>query len=329
MADSTGLSVVIAGYTTDRFIDIQDALESMRAQTCRGIEVVFVVDGSTDLQQKMQQVSEEFHDLDLRIVFNDGERGLSRARNLGVSVASGNIIAFIDDDAIALPDWAEETVKTFTDSSIIGVTGPSWPLWEDESMSWFPQDLEWVVGGTRWFSPGEMCDVKNVWGTNMSFRREIFDAGIRFSSAFGLRGTGGTVAEETDISLRVRHVTGKRIVYNPRVKVRHKVTRNRLSWSFIARRSYQIGRSRRMIAGSDVAQKANHVPLGQERHLLVRILARLLPDTLCVCLKDPLSAWRRFSVTLLSLSSVFLGYVCYLGSPSTNEPVLKEVANNE
>ncbi len=35
-------------------------------------------------------------------------------------------------------------------TSVVGVTGPVFPLWEDESMSWFPDEFSWIWGGTLW-----------------------------------------------------------------------------------------------------------------------------------------------------------------------------------
>jgi glycosyltransferase involved in cell wall biosynthesis len=321
VAEGVLLSVVIAAYTTERLKDIRDVLDSIHAQTYKKIEVIFVVDGSAALLEIMQGVDQG---PDLRLAFNDGAPGLSRARNLGVKMARGDVIAFLDDDAVALPDWAEQMVKTYEDGSIIGVTGPALPLWEDERMAWFPKDLEWIVGGTGWFSANETCDVRNVWGMNMSFRRAAFDKGVSFSSGFGLRGSQGTVAEETDVSLRVKRATGGRIVYNPRVQVRHKVSKHRLSWRFIGRRSYQIGRSRRMIAEVHAANGDGEDPLTTEHHL-----ARLFPGTLRTCLKDPAVACRRFAVTLVALSSVGLGYLSAILFPFNGGPVGKEIVNGE
>ncbi len=229
---------------------------------------------------------------------------------------------------MAYPDWAEQMVKTYRETAIIGVTGPAMPVWEDEGMSWCPEDLDWIVGGTRWFSAKETCDVRNVWGMNMSFRRQVFDRGISFSPAFGLRGNTGTVAEETDISLRIKKAMGGRIVYNPQVKVGHKVYKYRLSWSFIWRRSYQIGRSRRMIARVHGKNGQRENLLNREQTLLRTTVGRLFADARKI-ISDPVVAWRRFSVTGVALSSVALGYLSGILSPLDQGPVLKEVASHE
>ena len=121
-------------------------------------------------------------------------------------------------------------MKTYAqDSSVIGVTGPILPLWEQESMSWFPRELYWIFSCTYW-DMAEKTEVRNGYGTNLSFRREAFNSGERFRTSLGVKGGGQRGwqepgAEEVEFSLRVRRKTGKHIVYNPRVRVKHKVYR--------------------------------------------------------------------------------------------------------
>jgi len=87
----------------------------------------------------------------VRVLFNRGEWGSYSARNLGIEQASGDIIAFIDDDALLLPGWAQETARNYAeDESVIGLTGPILPLWQDESMSWFPLEFYWIFSCTYW-----------------------------------------------------------------------------------------------------------------------------------------------------------------------------------
>ncbi|MFC1904349.1 glycosyltransferase family 2 protein [Chloroflexota bacterium] len=302
------LSIVITSYTLERLKDIFELLHSVPSQTYPNIEIIFVAERSRQLYDRVKAYIDEEGMPNVNIIFNEGEPGVSVARNLGIKHAKGSIISFIDDDALPFPDWAEKMVKTYDNDSIIGVTGPAFPLWEEESMAWFPEEFHWLISCTAWADWSELTEVRNVWGMNMSFRREAFEQCRLFSTTFGLNEGKGAVAEENDLSVRVRRETGKCIVYNPEVEIRHKVYKHRLTWNFIARRSYQIGRSRRILSRLHSRADNSAYPLKVEQELLKRIFRRLLPTILVGFFHNPLSAWRRFSVTVIALFFVALGY---------------------
>jgi len=136
------LSVVITSYTLDRLKDITALLDSVKAQTYNCLETILVIERSAELLERVRQYGEERAVPNMKVIFNYGEPGASASRNLGIKEAKGDIIAFVDDDVLLSPEWAEEMGKAYLeDDSIIGVAGSAEPLWEDESMSWFPEEL--------------------------------------------------------------------------------------------------------------------------------------------------------------------------------------------
>lgn len=317
MAEQPLLSTVITSYTIDRLNDIFELLDSIKAQTYNHTETILVVERSVELFDRIKQYAEEKAIPNVKVVFNHGEPGLSAARNLGVKEARGDIIAFIDDDALPSPNWAEETVKTYEDKSVIGVTGPILPLWKDEPMDWFPDELDWILSCAAWSNITDKREVRNVFGTNMSFRREAFDSSGLFLTHLGAKGGGGTgkhelVGDETEFSIRVRRRTGKRILYNPNIKAWHKVYKYRTTSPFIARRAYWEGYTKAMFNKTYRNNGSNEKLLGVEYRLLRRILGKLLPSILKGFLKNPTIAWHKLSVTIIALSFVALGYFSYL-----------------
>lgn len=145
MAERPRLSVVITSYTTDRIKDIIELLDAIGAQSYRQLEIMFVAESSRQLYEQIVAYRRRNHAPGMTVLFNEGEPGLSAARNLGIEHAKGDIIAFIDDDALPFPDWADKIVEVYQDDSVIGVTGPILPLWEDGSMDWFPKELDWIL----------------------------------------------------------------------------------------------------------------------------------------------------------------------------------------
>ncbi|MHA2065097.1 MAG: glycosyltransferase [Candidatus Thorarchaeota archaeon] len=309
------ISIVTTSYTIDRLKDITELLDSIQAQTYRNIETVFVADRSPELADLVRQYIDKSGYPNMRVLHNEGKQGVSSARNLAIREVKGNIVAFVDDDAILLPDWAEETVNTYyEDTSAIGVTGPILPLSDEDSMSWFPRELYWIISCTYW-DMTEKTEVRNGYGTNISFRREVFDAGDLFNTALGVRGRGesgwqGPGAEEVEFSLRVKRKTSKHIIYNPRVKVSHKAYRYRFTTKFIAKRAYWEGHSKAMLNRWYNSEDGEAV-LSTEREILRRILFRLVPRTFGRLFYRPLTALRRLWVVALVLSCVAGGYLDY------------------
>lgn len=317
MAEQPLLSTVITSYTIDRVKDILELLDSIRAQTYNHTETILVIERSTELFNRIKQYAKEKAIPNVKVVFNRGEPGLSAARNLGVKEARGDIIAFIDDDALPSPNWAEETVMTYKDKSVIGVTGPILPLWKDEPMDWFPDELDWILSCAAFSGITTKSEIRNVFGANMSFRREAFDSSGLFLTHLGAKGGGETgkhelVGDETEFSIRVKRRTGKHILYNPHIKAWHKVYKYRVTPPVIARRAYWEGYTKAMFNKCYRNSGSKEKLLDVEYQLLGRILGRLLPGILMGFFKHPIIAWRKLSVTIIVLSFVALGYLSYL-----------------
>ncbi len=309
------ISIITPCYTTERLKDVTELLDSIQAQSYKNIEVLIVAERSLELANSIRSYVEEKGYPDIQVLYNQDEWGSYSARNLGIEQAQGDIIAFIDDDALLLPEWAEETAKAYAeDSSIIGLTGPILPLWERDSMAWFPKEFYWIFSCTYW-DWTEKTPVRNGYGTNISFRREAFDSCGLFKSSLEVKGQGKSDwqrpgAKETEFSLRVTRETGKRIIYHPNIRVRHKVYRYRLSTNFIAKRAYWEGYAKALL--NKWYHPSNKKVLSTEYSLLGRILFNFLPYSLGLLFKHPIIALRRLWVCLLTLSLVATGYVSYI-----------------
>lgn len=308
------ISIVVAFYTIDRLRDMFELLDSIQLQTYQNVETLIVTERLPGLADSIRGYIAEKSYPRMQVLYNEGERGISSARNLAIGQAKGDIIAFVDDDALLFPDWAEETAKTYAeDSSVIGVTGPILPLWEEESMNWFPREFYWIFSCTYW-DMAAITEVRNGYGTNFSFRREAFNSEL-FRTSLGVKGQGqsgwmGPGAEEAELALRIKRKIGKRIIYNPKVRVKHRVYRYRLKARFITRRAYWEGHAKAMLNRwySDAGSEA---VLSTEYKLLRRILFRLLPKTLIRLFRQPVVALRQLWVVVMVLSCVAGGYLSY------------------
>jgi GT2 family glycosyltransferase len=248
MSTAASISVVICAYTQQRWRDIVSAVASIKTQTVRALEVVLVVDHNPQLARRAEA---EFSNA-VTVLENRHARGLSGARNTALNVVRGDIIAFLDDDASARPDWLENLLACYTDPSVMAAGGAAFPIWPNSRVPHkLPSALLWIVGCSfdGQHPNGEPpMDVRNLMGCNMSFRSGVFATVGGFSEGVGRLGNIPLGCEETELCIRLRQqVRGARIVFEPRAAVDHRVTAERTSWSYLWRRAWAEGVSKARI----------------------------------------------------------------------------------
>jgi GT2 family glycosyltransferase len=306
------LSIIITSYTVNRLKDIFELLDSIKKQTYQNFEVIFVVEKSYELLARVKEYASKTGLNSMRIIFNNSKLGLSEARNLGIKEAKGEIIAFVDDDVVLVPNWAEELIETFAMSNnVIGVTGPALPLCEDVSIDWLPEEFHWVISCTSWVSFDDMKDVRNVWGHNFAFRKEVFSiVGLLSSNAGFSYGTTlalSPIGEDLEFSIRARMKTKGRILYNQKVKVWHKVSKQKTTVRYIAERAYWIGRSRGIL--KYLYEEEDNGLLSTEYSLLKRIVTKLPTKILKTIFSRPIDGLKMGFITIIVMISIALGYV--------------------
>jgi GT2 family glycosyltransferase len=140
-ATAPSVSVIITAFTFDRIGSIEEIIESLRGQTAAPAETLLVIDYQPELEAECQRRWP-----DVRVIPNTRERGSCGGRNTGVAESSGEIVAFLDDDAIPTREWIERLQADFADPRVIGVAGGVNPRWLDHRPAWFPAEFDWVVG---------------------------------------------------------------------------------------------------------------------------------------------------------------------------------------
>lgn len=260
------VSVVICAYTEARWDDLVAAVQSLTAQSYRPLEVIVVIDHNPALLQRARTAWPE------GIVIENGQpRGLSGARNSGVAIARGEIVAFIDDDALAAPDWLAQLLHHYRDPQVVGVGGAIQPLWMGDRPGWFPQEFDWVVGCTYRGLPEQTAVVRNLIGCNMSFRREVFAALGGFRTGIGRVGQLPVGCEETEFCIRISQRWPQRtFIYEPRAQVHHTIPKSRMAWRYFQSRCFGEGWSKAFVAHL----RGSHDGLSTERAYTLNTLPR-------------------------------------------------------
>ncbi|WP_329562917.1 glycosyltransferase family 2 protein [Kitasatospora sp. NBC_01266] len=238
------LSVVICAYTTRRWDDLTAAVRSVRGQRHPAEQLLLVVDHCPELAERAEQAFS-----DVEVTVNQEAQGLSGARNTGVAAARCEVVAFLDDDAAADPDWTRQLLAGYREPAVLGVGGLVRPAWERGRPAWFPPEFDWVVGCSYRGLPEEACGVRNFIGANMSFRRAELLAAGGFRVDLGRVGTRPTGCEETELCLRLAaRNPGAVLRYEPAAAVRHHVPAARARWTYFRARCYAEGRSKAIVA---------------------------------------------------------------------------------
>jgi GT2 family glycosyltransferase len=202
-----------------------------------------VVDGNEELYTKIS----ENKNID-KIILNDKNLGLSESRNKGIKEAKGDIIAFFDDDAVADENWLEELVKMYEEKEAIAAGGKLLPKWKKPKKPKFlPEEYYWLVGATHKGFPEKVTEVRNTFGSNLSFKADVLRELGGFRSEMGVKGKGLLQGEETELCERMRNKFGKGVIYNPDAIVYHKVFPERLKIRFLLKRAFWQGYSKRMM----------------------------------------------------------------------------------
>jgi glycosyltransferase involved in cell wall biosynthesis len=313
------ISVVCCTYDPALYDAFREAVDSVLAQTYEDRELVIVVDGApasetsgSGEQQRCDRVPElaerieaEYGDHeDVLIHCNDANRGLLESRNVGADLASGEAVAFIDDDAVADPEWLAELAETYARHDTLAAGGRMIAEWVAGKPRFLPAEFYFLVGVThRGFADGP-GEVRNTFGSNISFRRDVFEELGGFDAAIGGRkGDSHLQGGETELGARLRREHGSGVQYNPDALVSHKVFDYRIRPAWLAKRAFWQGYSKRAMAvllpdSSD-----------EESAFLGLLATDFVPGRIADILRRPTAARAEQLVALLVLTAcVGLGY---------------------
>ncbi|GCF08022.1 glycosyltransferase family 2 protein [Dictyobacter arantiisoli] len=270
-------SVIICAYASERWSLLTEAVASVQAQTYAAYEIIVVIDHNPAL---LRQAQEKW--TDIRVIANNQSRGLSGARNSGVAAASGDVVAFLDDDAMAEVNWLASMHDALLDSQILGVGTAVRPAWEVREPAWFPVEFQWVVGCTYRGMPQVNAPIRNPVGASMCIRRMVFQAVGGFRNGIGRIGTLPIGCEETELCIRARqHWPEGQFLYLPQTSVSHYVPQKRATWRYFFKRCYAEGISKAAISrlvgtqdalSSESAYTIKTLPAGVLRNLGLALL---------------------------------------------------------
>lgn len=210
------VSIII--ITSNRPFLLCHCLEHVFAQPYQRKEVV-VVDSSSD--DASEQVVADYPNV-VAVRLRGQRHNMPQARNAGIAIATGELLAFIDDDSMVQPTWLDALVEVYTDETVGAAGGRVIAMPEpyanqqqgQPQLSVLPSGR--VIARDAGLVSTEPCDVDHLIGCNMSFRRQALQQVGSFDVSYTLT----NLREETDMCVRVKRA-GWRIRFVPSIAVLH------------------------------------------------------------------------------------------------------------
>lgn len=240
--------MIICSYNRRNYIT--GAMESLYNQTLEKnkFEVIVVDNNSSDDTEKICiAYINERPDFNIKFL-SESKQGASFARNTGAALAQFELLVFMDDDALAAPDYLERILLFFkAHPDAAGLGGKIVPKYIPQKPSWMSYYVSSLVGNFDYskhaveFKPG-----KYPLESNMIVTKKDFLAVGGFNTALpGVKGTLRIGGEGKDFFLKVQKLN-KRIFYDPDIAVEHIVEVKKLTREYMYRVASGIGRGERV-----------------------------------------------------------------------------------
>jgi len=301
VTSSLGISVVICAHTQKRFHETCAAVESVRAQSLPSQEIIVVVDHNPALQASLAEAMP-----DVTVLANREAQGLSGGKNTGVAVSRGEIVAFLDDDAVADQDWLKYFADSYADPAVIGVGGRTLPNWQAPRPTWFPDEFAWVVGAAYRGMPESRAPVRNLLGGNASFRRAAFGIAGGFQNGIGRSAAKRPLGcEETEFCIRLsQRSPGAVFLYDNRAVIWHVVGAERCRFRYFRSRCYAEGLSKAQVTASVGAGDG----LATERRYTTRVLPSGVVHGMADALHGDRAGLGRAGAIVAGVTATAAGY---------------------
>lgn len=269
------VGVNVCTHDVGRLEQLSAAVSSLQGQSRPPEEIMVMVDGGEQLAERVRRRLP-----DVRVSCLGSNLGVSAARTASASAMSSDCVVFLDDDAVAEPDWLERLVRPLADPLVLGASGRSLPTWDAPRPAWLPDEFLWAWGCSYRGMPVATRPVRNFVGGGAVVRRlEFLDLG-GFAAGIGHHGPRIGGGEEAAFCLAATAATGARFVFEPSAVTRHHVPATRLTWRYYLRRCFGEG-----LMKARLSHLQGSAALAEER-----AFARALPVALLRCLRRPATA---------------------------------------
>ena len=284
------ITIIICTYNREKYIG--PLLESIAKNDYpkNDYEILLVDNNCTDNTRAVYQSFSDTHkDINFRYVV-EPEQGLSAARNKGIKESKGDIIIYVDDDALVDSNYISSYADHLANNpNTMAAGGPIEPLYETEEPKWMSPYTKALL--TAWMNYGtKVCEYpkgRYPGGGNAAYRKVVFDKVGLFNTELGRKGTALLASEEKDIFDKM-HALGMQVKYLPTPVLHYIIPQAKLEKPYFERLTRQIGISER--ARTLAISKSKYISrLGSE---LIKWCGTLVLLCLYTLQGNPYKGWK-------------------------------------
>ncbi len=240
------LSVILCTYNRERYI--YNVLESIAAGGYGDYEIVLVNNNSTDgTEGECQRFAKEHPEVKMRYCV-ERQQGLSYARNRGIRESQGDVLVYVDDDALVNREYLQTYADFFErNGEAVAAGGPIIPRYDGcEEPDWMSHYTRQLITGKLYLGdkerefPGEAFPG----GGNAAYRKSVFDTVGLFNTDLGRKGNSLIGAEEKDLFDKMTS-NGMKFYYLPTAILYHLIPPKKLTQDYFDRLTTGIGQSER------------------------------------------------------------------------------------
>lgn len=240
------LSVILCTYNRERYI--YNVLQSIAAGGFGDYEIVLVNNNSTDgTEGECQRFAKDHPEVAMRYCV-EKQQGLSYARNRGIMESQGEVLVYVDDDAVVNREYLQTYADFFNrNKEAVAAGGPITPRYDGcEEPSWMSHYTRQLVTGELNLGTREREFPKGAFpgGGNAAYRKSVFNEVGLFNIELGRKGNSLIGAEEKDLFDKMTS-RGMKFYYLPNAILYHLIPPKKLTQDYFDRLTYGIGVSER------------------------------------------------------------------------------------
>jgi GT2 family glycosyltransferase len=231
------VAVIIPCFDSGRLGLVLRAIQSVHSQDYPH-NLIIVVDYNEDLYEQVQvSVPDQ-----VVVMRNERSKGAAGARNTAALDSKADLLAFLDDDAIAERGWLRTLVQAMDYPNTVGVGGRLIAGWQTDRPRWFPDELGWVVGTSFPEQNSEPYFVRNVWAGSMMVDSSAFQTVNGFREDLSKVGLLAQ-PEDTELCLRISRAFGPagQWMMVPSALAEHYVPQHRAKLKYVITRCWSEG----------------------------------------------------------------------------------------
>ena len=242
------ISAIICTYNRERYL--YNVLQSLVAGNLptEEYEIVLVNNNSTDgTEAEVRRFQTDYPQVQLRYCV-EPQQGLSYARNCGIRESRGDILVYVDDDALVNKEYLATYADFFRrNADAVAAGGPILPQYDGcEEPDWMSHYTRQLVTGKLYLGEKEREFPGDAFpgGGNAAYRKSVFDAVGLFNVELGRKGNSLIGAEEKDLFDKMTS-QGMKFYYLPTAILYHLIPPKKLTQDYFDRLTYGIGVSER------------------------------------------------------------------------------------